>query len=81
MEIELVPDPGSDDPASQAAVLALLEEGLATDVRPVGSTGAWRQAGLADAVNRSATPNRAAAAVPGGAGPRSRTTTPPVLLR
>ena len=53
MEIELVPDPGVDDPAARAAIAALRSEGLAEDARPTGAAGAWRRAGLQEAVERT----------------------------
>lgn len=56
MEIELVPDPGADDPASRAALAALERDGTVDDVRPTAYDGAWRRAGLEDAVERCVTP-------------------------
>ena len=57
MEIELVPDPGPDDPAARAAVVALFREDLARDERPAGADGAWRRAGVNEVVDRSPMPN------------------------
>ncbi len=56
MEIELVPDP-RDDRVGRAAAAALALEGLTDVARPTASTGAWRRAGLQDAVERSVTPD------------------------
>jgi hypothetical protein len=53
VEIELVPDPGADDPASRATAAALEREGLTADVLPAAYNGAWRRAGLRDAVEES----------------------------
>jgi hypothetical protein len=55
VEIELVPEPDADDPARRAAVAGIEQKGLADDVRPSGSVGAWRRAGLLEAVERSVT--------------------------
>ncbi len=68
MEIELFPDPGADDPAARAAVSALTLEGLTGDERPPGSVGAWRRAGLDEAVDRSVASShpRASGAAPNG---------------
>ncbi len=55
MEIELVPDPRAGDPAGQAAAAALEQEGIAGIVdngRPSALDGAWRAAGLLEAVER-----------------------------
>jgi hypothetical protein len=57
VEIELVPDPGADDPAAKAAAAALAQEGSVDDVQPTAYHGAWRRAGLLDAVERSASPD------------------------
>ena len=57
MEIELLPNLGVDDPAARAAIAALDRAGLAEDTQPAGSVGAWRQAGLQDAVERNVVPN------------------------
>jgi hypothetical protein len=57
MEIELAPDPGADDAAARAVAAALTREGLADAERPAGSVGAWRRAGLRDAVERSVASN------------------------
>ncbi len=57
MEIELVPDPGEDDPAARAAVAALAQEGLLDVAHAFAFEGAWRRAGLQDAVARSVTPD------------------------
>jgi hypothetical protein len=56
MEIELVPDPGPEDPASRAAVAALSRAGLAEDRVPPGTTSAWRRAGLEGAMDRDVGP-------------------------
>jgi len=53
VKIELVPDPGVDDPASQAVRTVLEQEGLAADMRPAPWDGAWRRAGLLEGVERS----------------------------
>ena len=53
MEIELVPDPGAADPAARAALVALSREAVDRDVRPAGMDGAWRRAGIEEAVERS----------------------------
>jgi hypothetical protein len=60
VEIELVPDPGTDDPASRAAHTALVGEGMAADERPAAYDGAWRRAGLLDGVERGVGPSSAA---------------------
>jgi hypothetical protein len=52
VEIELVPDPGAGDPAGQAAAAALEQEGLVGNGRPSAYDGAWRSAGLLEAVER-----------------------------
>ena len=52
MTIELVPDPGPEDPVAQAALAALSREDLATGLQPAGLTSAWRRAGLDEAMNR-----------------------------
>ena len=57
MEIELVPDPGPVDPAARAALVALTREAVDRDVRPAGLDGAWRRAGIDEAVERSPGPN------------------------
>jgi hypothetical protein len=62
MEIELVPDPDPGDPAARAALTALSQEALDRDVRPAGIDGAWRRAGLAEAVDRG--PSRNGVGVP-----------------
>jgi hypothetical protein len=56
VEIELVPDAGADDPASRAALAALAREGMVDDVRPIAYDGAWRRAGLEDAVEECVAP-------------------------
>jgi hypothetical protein len=56
MEIELVPDPGTDDAAALAALRALDREGLAAEPVPPGVTSAWRRAGLDGAMNRELDP-------------------------
>jgi len=78
MEIELVPDPGAADHAAQAAAIALSGEGLADDERPPGVAGAWRRAGVEEAVNRAAANDAAhsATSVPRAAFP-SRAAPPP----
>lgn len=50
MEVELVPDPGHDDPAFIAAEAAIGRAGLAEDARPSGNTSAWWRAGVHEAV-------------------------------
>jgi hypothetical protein len=57
VEIELVPDPGADDPAAQAAAAALAHEGSVDGMLPAAYDGAWRRAGLLDAVERSPSPD------------------------
>jgi len=57
VEIELVPDPGPDDPAARAVAEALAREGLAAGARPAGSIGAWRRAGVEAAVERAVAPD------------------------
>ena len=55
VEIELIPDPGAGDPAGQAAVAALEQEGIADIVdngRPSAYDVAWRDAGILEAVER-----------------------------
>ncbi len=54
MEIELRPDTDADDPAVRAALAALTREGFADDLPPVGGSGAWRRAGIEEAIDRSA---------------------------
>jgi len=49
MKIELVPEPGPDDPAFLAAEAAIERTGVA-DVRPLGNTSAWWRAGVREAV-------------------------------
>ena len=56
MEIELVPDPGADDPVVAAAAAALRREGLTSAVRAAAYDGAWRQAGLQENVERHPDP-------------------------
>jgi hypothetical protein len=56
VEIELVPDPGPDDPAAEAAVAALVGEGLTADPLPAGVSSAWRRAGVAEATSRDTAP-------------------------
>ncbi len=58
--MELLPVPAADDPAARAAAAALAREGLLDDARPPGSLGAWRRAGLHEAVERSVMQNRGA---------------------
>lgn len=58
MEIELVPDPGENDPAARAAGAALereLARGFEAedDWALVPHSEAWRQAAVRDAVGRS----------------------------
>ncbi len=53
MEIELVPDPGADDPAWRAVAAALARADMMDDLRLAASEGAWRCSGLKDAVERS----------------------------
>jgi hypothetical protein len=57
VEIELVPDPGEEDPAVRAAAAALAQEGLLDAGRAFAVKGAWHRAGLQEAVERSVTPN------------------------
>jgi hypothetical protein len=56
VEIELVPDPGADDPAAQAALVALVRElpsgRAADDWSLVPHSAAWRFAAIHDAVAR-----------------------------
>ena len=56
MEIELVPDPGADDPAWRAVAAALARADMMDDLRLAASEGAWRCSGLKDAVERSVAP-------------------------
>ncbi len=56
MEIELVPDPGVDDPAWRAVAAALARADMMDDLRLAASEGAWRCSGLKDAVERSVGP-------------------------
>lgn len=73
MEIEIVPDPGGDDPAARAALAALEREGLSAEPRPAGLGAPWRRAGLEAALDRD--PGPVAAQGPpraGSAVPRSR---------
>lgn len=56
MEIELVPDPGVDDPAWRAVAAALARADMMDDLRLAASEGAWRCSGLKDAVERSVNP-------------------------
>lgn len=66
MEIELVPDPGADDPAWRAVAAALARADMMDDLRLAASEGAWRCSGLKDAVERSVAP---AGSVPSGCVP------------
>ena len=66
MEIELVPDPGADDPAWRAVAAALAREDMVDDLRLAASEGAWRCSGLKDAVERSVAP---AGSIPSGCVP------------
>ena len=59
MEIELLPDP-RDDLVARAAAAALAQEGLMDGVPPA-SGGAWRRAGLRDAVDRDTSPDGSSA--------------------
>lgn len=76
MEIELVPDPAVDDPASRVAAAALAREGFVDGVLPNSFEGAWRRAGLQDAVERSASRDGAlpSGRVPSGYVPPPRST-------
>jgi len=56
MEIELVPDPGVDDPVARAAAAALRREGLTRAARAAAYDGAWRRAGLQENVERHPDP-------------------------
>jgi hypothetical protein len=51
-----VPDPGTEDPASRAALAALSRAGLAEDHVPPGITSPWRRAGLEGAMDRDVGP-------------------------
>jgi hypothetical protein len=57
VEFELVPDPGANDPAAQAVAAALAQDGSGGEVLPAAYRGAWRRAGLLDAVERSPSPD------------------------
>lgn len=68
METELVPDPGADDAVTRAIVAALGRSGLLDRESGSGSSGAWRRAGLEEAVERGASPGlHGAGSPPGGA--------------
>ena len=68
MEFELVPDPGADDPVTRAVVAALSRSGLVEGESGAESRGAWRRAGLEEALERNASPSpHGAGSPPGGA--------------
>ena len=75
VRIELVPDPGAEDPAVRAVAAVLASEGLLGDGSSAGYDSAWRRAGLEDDVGRSAI--MAAEALPASAAP-PRGYVPPV---
>jgi hypothetical protein len=57
MRIELLPDPGVDDPVARAVAAALGHLGPGEGESGSGPGGAWRRAGLEEAVARGAPSN------------------------
>jgi hypothetical protein len=78
MTIELIPDPGVDDPSSRAVSAALMTAGLDGLDPAFRSSAAWRAAGITDALDRApyvdpvvGSSRRGAAAAEPSAGPRN----------